>query len=69
MNTQLVDSIVQLIRSLPEIDRHLLEEKLFFEPSEPTTTQIMNLPHIGGSFEFLLEETDLYTLEDGEPIE
>jgi hypothetical protein len=68
MNPQLVDSIVQLIYALSESDRHLLEEKLFFDPSEPTTSEIMHLAQIGGSFDWLYDEPDLYTLQDGEPI-
>jgi DNA-directed RNA polymerase sigma subunit (sigma70/sigma32) len=68
MNTQLVESIVQMIRSLSPTERQLLESKLFFEDSEPTTLEIMRLAELGGSFDFLKDEPDIYTLEDGEPI-
>lgn len=68
MNTQLVDSIVQLIQALSDSDRHLLEEKLFFDRTEPTTLEIMHLAQTGGSFDWLKDEPDLYTLQDGEPI-
>jgi|688.fasta_scaffold1379738_2 hypothetical protein len=35
---------------------------------EITTQEIMALADIGGSFDFLNHEPDLYTLEDGEPV-
>jgi len=35
---------------------------------EIKTQEIMNLADIGGSFNFLNNEPDLYTLEDGEPV-
>jgi hypothetical protein len=68
MNTQLVESLVQVIRSLGSDERQLLEEKLFWEPSEPSTQELMQLAQRGGAFEFLHDEPDLYSLTDGEPI-
>jgi len=38
MNTQLVESIIQVILSFSKEERHLLEEKLFFESSSPSTS-------------------------------
>jgi hypothetical protein len=68
MNTKLIDSIVQLIQSLSREELNLLEKKLFFDESEPTTQDLMELSRQGGAFDFLYDEPDLYTLEDGEPI-
>ena len=68
MNTQLVDSLVQAIRSLSAEERAALEEKLFFEADEPTAGELVTLALSGGSFDFLADEPDLYSLEDGEPL-
>ncbi|BAZ15083.1 hypothetical protein NIES4071_69530 [Calothrix sp. NIES-4071] len=68
MNTELVESLVKRILSLSEQERSLLKEKLFCNTSYPSTHDIMTLAQRGGSFDFLNEEQDLYTLEDGEPI-
>lgn len=65
MNTKLVDSLVQFILSLSQQERSLLEEKLFFTSSEPTKQKCICL---NGAFDFLADEPDLYSLEDGEPI-
>jgi hypothetical protein len=69
MNTQLVESLVQAIRALSFEERAALEEKLFFEADEPTTADLAALSMRGGSFDFLADEPDLYSLEDGEPID
>ncbi len=69
MNTQLVESLVQAIRALSAEERAALEEKLFFEGDEPTTADLAALAMRGGSFDFLADEPDLYSLEDGEPID
>lgn len=69
MNMQLVDSLCQAIRSLSTEERSVLEEKLFFEPDEPVTSEVVTLALKGGSFEFLADEPDLYNSEDGEPID
>jgi hypothetical protein len=69
MNTQLVESLVQAIRALSTEERAALEEKLFFEGDEPTTADLVALAMRGGSFDFLADEPDLYSLEDGEPID
>ena len=43
MNTKLVDSLVQIILSLDREERALLEKKLFFNESEPSTLELMQL--------------------------
>jgi hypothetical protein len=68
MNTQLIDSLAQVIRALPTEERAALTEKLFFDHTYPTTQEITNLALRSGSFDFLASEPDLYSLEDGEPI-
>ncbi|MEO0771295.1 MAG: hypothetical protein AAFY72_18060 [Cyanobacteria bacterium J06649_4] len=69
MNTQLVESLVQAIRALSVEERAALEEKLFFESDEPTTNELATLALKGGSFDFLSDEPDLCSLEDGAPID
>jgi len=69
MNTKLVESLVQIIRALSGEERMLLEEKLFGNASEPATRDLMQIALSGGAFNFLHDEPDLYTLEDGEPIQ
>lgn len=69
MNTQLVESLVQVILSLSKAERALLEEKLFFDASAPATDEVIKLAQYGRGFDFLYNEPDIYTIEDGEPIE
>ncbi|MEA5567649.1 hypothetical protein [Anabaena sp. UHCC 0399] len=68
MNTKLVESILQLILSLPTDERLWLEEKLFSNIPYPSSNKLMNLAESGHSFNFLYDEPDIYTLEDGERI-
>lgn len=68
MNTKLVESISQVIFSLSKDEQALLKEKLFLELSEPSTDEIMKLAQTGESLNFLYNEPDLYTLEDGESV-
>ncbi|MBN3925598.1 hypothetical protein [Nostoc sp. NMS4] len=68
MNTKLVESLLQVILSLSNDERSLLEEKLFFDSSEPSTHDLILLAQTGGAFNFLESEPDIYSLDDGEPI-
>jgi hypothetical protein len=68
MNAKLVESLEQIIQSLSQEERTLLETKLFWDDSIPSPRQIMQLAERGGSLDFLHDDPDLYTLEDGEPI-
>ena len=68
MNTKLVESITQIIFSLSKDEQAFLKEKLFLELSEPSTEELMRLAQAGESLNFLHNEPDLYTLEDGEPV-
>lgn len=68
----MVESILQLIRSLPIAERQVLEQRLAVELTEypeVTTEELMLLSEKGGSFDFWHNEPDLYTFEDGEPIQ
>jgi hypothetical protein len=69
MNTQLVESLVQIIFSLSSDERALLEDRLFGELPYPSIGELTHLTEQGQVFEFLKDEPDLYTLNDGEPVE
>jgi hypothetical protein len=68
LNTQLVDSLVQVILALSTAERLFLEDKLFGDTLYPSTLEIGKLVKTNPIFDFLNSEPDLYTLEDGEPI-
>jgi len=67
-NTKLIDTLIQIINSLSREERILLEENLFFNSSEPSIEDLLNLAQTGNCFDFLASEPDIYSLEDGEPI-
>jgi hypothetical protein len=72
VNLQMVESIIQLIRSLPIAEQQLLEQRLsgeLTEYPEVTTEELMLLSEKGGSFDFWHNEPELYTFEDGEPVQ
>jgi len=68
MNTKLVESLALAIQALSDQERSLLEQKLFFDLSEPSTYSLMQLAEFGETFSFLQDEPDLYTTDDGEAI-
>ncbi|TAE60615.1 MAG: hypothetical protein EAZ76_18300 [Nostocales cyanobacterium] len=68
LNLKLVNTLIQIIRSLSQEERQILTEELFFESTEPSNQELMQLAERGGAFDFLHDEPDIYTLEDGEPI-
>ena len=68
MNAQLVESVFQLIISLSPEERTLLEQKLFANILYPSNSELIQLAESGGCFDFLNNEPDIYTLEDGETI-
>ncbi len=69
MNTKLVESLAQIIQSLSTKERLFLEEKLFSSIPYPSSIELEKLAQNGGVFDFLDNEPDLYTLDDGEPNE
>ncbi len=68
MNTQLVESIYQVIQSLSDEERSLLEEKLYTDLPYPSQQEMIALAEASNVFNFLRDEPDLYSLEDGEPV-
>ncbi len=68
MNAQLVESLFQVIMSLSPEERTLLEKKLFANIPYPSNFELIQLVQSGSCFDFLKDEPDIYTLEDGEPI-
>lgn len=68
INIKLVNTLVEIIRSLSQEERKILTQELFFDDSEPSNQEIMKLAEMGSAFDFLQNEPDIYTLEDGEPV-
>ena len=68
MNTQLVESIYQVIQSLSDEERSLLEEKLYTNLPYPSQEEIIALAETSNVFDFLHDEPNIYTLEDGEAV-
>ena len=68
MNHKLVDSLITIIGSISEEERKNFEEKLFFDNNQIRTQELINLAQKGNSFDFLADEPDIYTLEDGESV-
>ncbi|MBE9057581.1 hypothetical protein IQ237_16455 [Sphaerospermopsis sp. LEGE 08334] len=68
MNIKLVNTLIQIIRSLSPEERKMLEQELFVDNSEPSTHEIIKLAEMRNSFNFLHDEPDIYTLEDREPV-
>ncbi|MEG3834730.1 MULTISPECIES: hypothetical protein [unclassified Microcoleus] len=68
MNTKLIESLVQIIQTLSEEEQLLIKAKLFSNIPYPSTAEIAQLAQSGRAFQFLHDEPDIYTLEDGEPI-
>ncbi|MDJ0659060.1 MAG: hypothetical protein QNJ42_06160 [Crocosphaera sp.] len=46
----------------------MIKEKLFLDTNQVTTQEMIDLTQKSNSFDFLNDEPDLYTLEDGEAI-
>ena len=65
MNTQLVESIYQVIQSLSNEERSLLEEKLYTNLPYPSPEEMITLSETSNVFDFLHDEPDIYTLDDG----
>jgi hypothetical protein len=68
VNLQLVESLVQAIRSLSVTEQALLERKLFDDIPDPCIQDLMSLADRGGAFDFLHDEPNIYTMNDGEPV-
>ncbi|MEA5532830.1 hypothetical protein [Crocosphaera sp. XPORK-15E] len=68
MNRQLVESLISIFQSLSEEERQIFEQQLFFNDHQVNIQDIMNLAEKSHCFDFLNNEPDIYTLEDGKPI-
>lgn len=68
MNTKLVESLVKTIKSLTPEEQKLFEQELFFTTQEVTNEEIINLAQKSTTFDFLHDEPDIYSLEDGEQV-
>lgn len=68
MNVQLVDSLIQIILSLSADEQLAIADKLLENIPYASTQELMQLAQSGGCFDFLYDEPDIYTLEDGELI-
>ena len=69
INIQLIESLVQVIRSLSPAEQALLQSKLLSDIPYPSNNELAHLVQNGRSLNFLNDEPDIYTLSDGEPIE
>ncbi len=69
INLQLIESLIQITRSLSPAEQFILDQKLYENLPEPSTQELMHLADRGDAFDFLHDEPDLYTIEDGEPIQ
>ncbi|MGK7943493.1 MAG: hypothetical protein AB4058_03400 [Microcystaceae cyanobacterium] len=68
MNQKLVESLVTIVQSLSDEERQSFEQQLFFDDNLVSTQELMTLAEKSHSFDFLNDEPDLYSLEDGEAI-
>jgi len=68
MNTQLVESIYQVIQFLSKSERALLKEKLYTNQPYPSQQEMIALAENSKVFNFLNDEPDLYSLENGNII-
>ena len=68
MNVQLVESLLQTVLALPDEERQWFEQRLWGTIPYPSTAELIHLAQAGKAFDFLYDEPDLYTLEDGEPV-
>jgi hypothetical protein len=68
VNMKLIDTLIQVIHALSPEERQILTRELFLESSEPSNQELIKLAESGGCFDFLANEPDIYTCEDGEPV-
>lgn len=68
MNTQLVESIYQVIQSLSEEERSHLLKKLYVDLPYPSQEEIISLAEASNVFDFLDDEPDCYSLGSGKAI-
>ncbi|MEA5594186.1 hypothetical protein [Rivularia sp. UHCC 0363] len=69
INTQLVESLVQLIHSLSPAEQALLQTKLLSDIPYPSANELTHLVESGNALDFLNDEADIYTIADGEAFQ
>jgi len=67
-NPQLTKNLLEVIRSLPDEDRHWLLEQLGGEAGDLSSQNLAELTQAGQAFDDLAQEPDLYNFSDGEPV-
>lgn len=67
-NPQLTRNLLEVIRSLPDPDRHWLLEQLGQDSGELSSDALAQITQAGQAFDDLALEPDLYSFSDGEPI-
>lgn len=53
MNTQLIESVIQLLRSLSLEEQAIVEERLFFDLAYPSTPDLITLARLRWQFRVL----------------
>jgi hypothetical protein len=67
-NPQLTKNLLEVIRNLPDEDRHWLLEQLAQDTADLSSQELAELALMGQAFDDLAQEADLYSFTDGEPI-
>ena len=67
-NPQLTKNLLEVIRSLPDEDRHWLLKQLSGEAGDLSSQELVELTLAGHAFDDLALEPDLYSFSDGEPV-
>ena len=67
-NPQLTKNLLEVIRSLPDEDRHWLLDQLDQDTADLNSQEMVELALMGQAFDHLAQEADLYSFTDGEPI-
>ncbi len=68
MKVQLVESLIQVILPLAADEQLRSLGKILPNIPYPSTRKLVQLAQKGGYFNFLNDEPEIYTLEDGEAI-
>jgi hypothetical protein len=67
-NPQLTKNLLEVIRSLPDGDRHWLLEQLGQDNADLSSQELTELALTGQAFDDLAQEPYLYSFSGGEPI-
>lgn len=67
-NPQLTKNLLEVIRSLPDEDRHWLLEQLGQDSADLSNQDLADLAQAGRAFDDLAQEPELYSFTDGEPV-